>query len=1110
MGKGIQINDRTIARALIVFALSGLVIGLVAMFAGRAELARWAWIAATAPVIAALAFAIIRDLRAGRAGVDVLALLSMAGALALDQTLAGAIVAVMYAGGQALEDFAVGRAERDLKALIDRAPRVAHRKQGDALEDVPIDQIDVGNIVLVRAGEVVPIDGHVASPSALIDESMLTGEPIPVARQAGQAVSSGTINVGDTFEMRAVATAGDSAYAGIVRMVTAAQTAKAPFIRMADRYALLLLPVTLCIAGTAWWLSGDAVRALAVLVAATPCPLILAAPAAFIGGASQAARRGVLVKGSGPLEALARIHTVMFDKTGTLTVGGARLVAIETAPGVAPDEALRLAASIEQASHHVLGATIVSTARGKGLSLETPRDVREVLGSGLEGVLDGRKIGVGSLEFVHGEGRLQEWARRAARRASWRSALTVFVAVDGRVIAVLLFADELRRETPRAIQALRRAGVSRIVMVTGDRAEPAETIGAALDLDAVLAERVPSDKVDAVATERRLASTLMVGDGINDAPALAAADVGLAMGARGASASSEAADAVILIDRLDRVAEVVAIARRTRAIAMQSIVVGMALSGVTMIAAAFGYVTPVAGALLQEAIDVAVILNALRALAPPNALGRPPMSEAAAAILREEHEKLAPSLERMRQIADALDDAQGAEAADYIQEANRIIETVVARHERQDEATIYPRVLRYLKNGHALSAMSRAHREILHQARLLGRLSEGLRPSDAEPYLVRDAQRIIESIESLVHIHNAQEEDIYEDAAAQLDLESQPSNDERLNAHDKRGATAFERALDRASDGARRWRMLAGALVVIAFAASGAYWGWRHYARLQDGAPAPENAWSEPVTARITVDSTAIGAVVSGLIDAVSCDVGSIVKAGQICAQIDARPYRLVVERSEANLSLANERLEKTRRQLARAQAIYERHQSRLKRRAIARSTLQLSQKAFERARAEVAAAEAHVASAQAALALAKSNLERTSVVSPIAGTIVARNVAVGEAVGASRTEPLFRVAADPRRVKIAVTVGSRLADALHVGDAVSVGLDADLDHPFAGSVAQISVSPEPSGAATYDVVITSVHPEIRPKPDTTTRIRIMPDVAHRAIEDVVSSSRSR
>ena len=258
MGGTIRINDRTVRRALIVIALGGLAIGLVAMLAGRSGFARWAWITAATPVIAALALSIIRDLRAGRMGVDLLALLSMAAALALDETLAGAIVAVMYAGGQALEDFAVGRAERDLKALIDRAPRLAHRKRGDALEDVPIDQIAVGNAVLVRAGEVVPIDGQVASPSALIDESVLTGEPIPVMRQAGEAISSGTINVGETFEMRATATAGDSAYAGIVRMVTAAQTAKAPFIRMADRYALLLLPVTLCIAGAAWWLSGDA------------------------------------------------------------------------------------------------------------------------------------------------------------------------------------------------------------------------------------------------------------------------------------------------------------------------------------------------------------------------------------------------------------------------------------------------------------------------------------------------------------------------------------------------------------------------------------------------------------------------------------------------------------------------------------------------------------------------------------------------------------------------------------------------------------------------------------------------------------------------------------
>ena len=1030
-------------------------------------------------------------------GVDLLALLSMAAALALDETLAGAIVAVMYAGGQALEDFAVGRAERDLKALIDRAPRLAHRKRGDALEDVPIDQIAVGNAVLVRAGEVVPIDGQVASPSALIDESVLTGEPIPVMRQAGEAISSGTINVGETFEMRATATAGDSAYAGIVRMVTAAQTAKAPFIRMADRYALLLLPVTLCIAGAAWWLSGDAIRALAVLVAATPCPLILAAPAAFIGGTSQAARRGILVKGGGPLETLARIHTVMFDKTGTLTVGGARLVAVETAPGVAPDEALRLAASLEQASHHVLGATIVSTARGKGLSLQAPQDVREVLGSGLEGVIEGRKVSVGSLQLVHGEGRLEEWARRAARRASWRSALTVFVAVDRRVIAVLLFADELRRETPRAIQALRRAGVAKIVMVTGDRAEPAETIGAALDLDTVLAERVPSDKVDAVAMERRLAPTLMVGDGINDAPALAAADVGMALGARGASASSEAADVVILVDRLDRVAEAVAIARRTRAIAMQSMIAGMALSGVTMIAAAFGYVTPVAGALIQEAIDVAVILNALRALAPAGVFDQPSMSEAAATILREDHERLEISLERLRQIADALDDAKAAEAVGYVLEANRIVETVIVKHEREDEETIYPRVSSYLNDGHGLSAMSRAHREILHQARLLGRLSDGLRPSEAEPYLIRDAQRIIESIKSLVHIHNAQEEDIYEHAAAQLDLEARAASDEGPNTHDNRGATAFEQALESASDGGRRWRILAGALAILAFAAGGVYWGWDYYARFHHGAPVAESAWSEITTAGVVSDATAIGVVVSGVIEAVSCDIGSIVKAGQVCAKIDARPYRLIVERGNVDLTLANGRLEKARAQLARAQAKYERSQNLSKRKAIAPSALELSRKVFEQRQAEVARAEASAALAQAALDAAQSNLQHTSILSPIEGTVVARSVAVGQAVIAGRREPLFRVAADPRIVKINVTVDARVANALRVGDVVSISLEPERDHPFEGEVTQISLSPKPTKpTANYDIVITAANPDLRLKPGMSTTIRITPSGA--------------
>ena len=316
-----------------------------------------------------------------------------------------------------------------------------------------------------------------------------------------------------------------------------------------------------------------------MLVASTPCPLILAAPVAFIAGVSRAARLGILIKGGGPLEALTRTHTVMFDKTGTLTVGGARLVAVETAPEESADEVLRLTASLEQASHHVVAAAIVAAAVTKGLPLDTPDKVREAMGSGLEGYVAGKLIRAGSRQLVCGPRRLDGWAVRALRRASWRSALSVFVSVDGRVIGAILLADELRRETPRAVQALRTAGVARIVMVTGDRAESAETIGAALDLDAVLADREPSDKVEAVVFEQRLHPTLMVGDGINDAPALAAADVGIAMGARGASASSEAADVVILVDRLDRVSDAVAIARRARRIAVESIIAGMALSG---------------------------------------------------------------------------------------------------------------------------------------------------------------------------------------------------------------------------------------------------------------------------------------------------------------------------------------------------------------------------------------------------------------------------------------------------------------------------------------------------------------------------------------------------
>jgi len=759
--------ERILRWTLVLIAVSGLITGGLAHVADHPDLADLAFALATVPVILGLVVSIARDLLAGRLGVDAIALVSMSAAIVLRQPLAGAVVALMYAGGNVLEDIAVARAEHDLRALVDRAPREAHRWTDGRIADVPIAAVAVGDRLMVRAGEVVPVDGVVASALAVVDESALTGEPIPVTKERGTSILSGSVNAGDTFELTATATSGESTYAGIVKLVTAAQTAKAPFVRLADRYALIFLPVSLAIAAAAWFVSNDPIRALAVMVAATPCPLILAAPVAFIAGVAQAARAGILVKGGGKLEALARAHTVLLDKTGTLTVGGARLLSVEAAPGERIDDVLLLGASLEQASHHVVAQAIVQAGLARGVRLKVPEQVRETMGSGLEGMIEGSRVSAGSRDMIVGNRSLEPWALRAIRRASWRSALIVFIAVDSRLIGALLLADELRSDTPRAIRRLREAGIARMVMVTGDRAAAAQTIAAALDLDAVLADRVPSDKVEAVRTEQRLHPTIMVGDGINDAPALAAADVGIALGARGASASSEAADVVILADRLDRVGEAIIIAQRARGIAVQSIVAGMSLSVLAMLAAALGWLQPVPAAMVQEAIDVAVILNALRALLPAHRRSAGHLTTEDGLLLHHDHRALIFQLDRLRSIADALDEAELDAAASLIAEANHVVQDQVVAHERDDEGAIYPRLAKLMRESHGLSAMSRAHREILHLARLLDRITDDLPSEKIDRYLIRDAQRVIEAIETLVRMHTAQEDDIYEAATAQ-------------------------------------------------------------------------------------------------------------------------------------------------------------------------------------------------------------------------------------------------------------------------------------------------------------------------------------------------------
>jgi heavy metal translocating P-type ATPase len=550
-------------------------------------------------------------------GVDLIALIAMASALALGELLAGAVVTVMLAGGNALEAFAAGRARRELRLLIERAPRVALLHENGGVREVPVEQVVVGDRVLVRAGEVIPVDGVVEGTDAVVDESALTGESLPVTIRLGEGVRSGTLNAGAPFDVHATRPAAESAYANMVRMVREAERHKAPFLRLADRYAGIFLPITVAVAGAAWVASGDPVRALAVLVVATPCPLILAAPVALVAGVSRAAHRGVVVKGAGVIERLGATRTVLVDKTGTLTLGTPALERVVSIGALSEDELLRLAGTVEQLSTHVLGGAIVRAAREQGLALDFPHDAVETPGEGVCGGVNGATVHVGGPHWLAREGiaGLDGVADLVASSGDGH-ALGV-VAVDGRVGGALVLADRVRDDAAEMIAALRRAGVQNVVMATGDRASVATEIAKRLGIDRVYAEQGPEQKlalVHALQANPDTAPVVMVGDGINDAPALALADVGIAMGGAGATVASEAADAVVLVDRVDRVAEAIGFGRRSLHIARQSVLAGMGLSIAAMVVAAFGLIPPVMGALLQEGIDVAVILNALRAL----------------------------------------------------------------------------------------------------------------------------------------------------------------------------------------------------------------------------------------------------------------------------------------------------------------------------------------------------------------------------------------------------------------------------------------------------------------------------------------------------------------
>jgi heavy metal translocating P-type ATPase len=584
-------------------------LGGIAILTGLGEIVPWLFSGYALAMAGWQAVGMVRRFRQGEFGLDVLAVVAIVAAVAVGEYLAAVVVVLMLAGGEALEDMANRRAKRELDALLARSPQRAHRIDPDGIHEIAADEVRPGDRLLIRPAEIVPVDGELLTDGGSFDESSLTGESVPVEKTAGDAVLSGSVNGAVAVELRATATAADSQYQQIVALVEGASRSKAKVVRLADRYAVPFTALALVLGGVAWAVSGEPVRFAEVLVLATPCPLLIAAPVAFIGGMSRAARRGVVVKGGGVLEQLARARTVVFDKTGTLTRGTPELVAVRPEAGFGDDELLALVASAEQYSSHVLATAFVDAAHARGLPLHDVSGAEEQATHGVTARIAGREVVVGKFSFV------ADQARGASRTAIGAGELAVYVGVDGVFAGALLARDVVRTEAADTLARLRASGIRDIRMLTGDARETAESIATPLGITDVRAECLPGDKVAEVAgvVDRPV---VMVGDGVNDAPVLAAADVGIALGARGATAASESADAVILVDDVGRVADAVRIGRDTVRIALQSIWLGIIVSVALMVVATFGVIPATVGALLQEGIDLVTILAALRAIGP--------------------------------------------------------------------------------------------------------------------------------------------------------------------------------------------------------------------------------------------------------------------------------------------------------------------------------------------------------------------------------------------------------------------------------------------------------------------------------------------------------------